>query len=82
MEICKKCGGIAEWNSYFGGITCTRCGYTEKPKSTNYDRLINKTPEELAKWIARQTTAAGKIVPEAEYKWWLDWLQQEVTIGD
>ena len=39
METCKKCGGIAEWNSYYGGVTCTRCGHVEKPKPTNFDRI-------------------------------------------
>lgn len=23
--ICPKCGAIAEYNSYYGRITCTRC---------------------------------------------------------
>ena len=45
---------------------------------TNYDRIVSKSTEELAKWIARQTTAAGRIVPDGEYKFWLDWLKQEV----
>ena len=45
---------------------------------TNYDRLISKSPAELAKWIARQTTAAGQIVPDEEYRYRLEWLQQEV----
>lgn len=24
-KICPKCGGIAEFNAYYGRITCTRC---------------------------------------------------------
>lgn len=52
--------------------------FYKKIKITNYDRLISKSPEELAKWIARQTTGAGRIVPDEEYRFWLGWLKQEV----
>lgn len=26
-KICPKCGGIAEYNAYYGRITCTRCSW-------------------------------------------------------
>ena len=88
MEICKKCGGIAEWNSYYGGITCTRCGHVEKPKTTNYDRLINKTPEEMAEHYNNRGCPPNKRCPvgtelrdirinDVCTKCWLDWLRQE-----
>ena len=35
---------------------------------TNYDRIISKTPEELAEWLEAHCYQYG----------WLDWLKQEV----
>lgn len=29
-EICPACGGIAEFNAYYGRITCTRCAWEGK----------------------------------------------------
>lgn len=53
-HICKKCGGIAGWDSYYQSWICTRCGDVERKPITNYDRLIRKTPEEMAKYIAAE----------------------------
>lgn len=57
MEICKECGGIAEWNSYYGGITCTQCGHVEKPMCPMFRRCECKTamcrcalPDESCYW--------------------------------
>lgn len=50
-HICKKCGGIAGWDSYFQSWICTRCGNEEPKPLTNYDQLISKTPEEMAVWF-------------------------------
>lgn len=87
VKICPKCGAIAEWDSYFGGTRCTRCDFVERPKPTNYDRFISKTPEELAEWIISIEPAA---CPYATWGYnddcnkpdcrqcWLDWLRQEV----
>ena len=30
MKICKKCGYLAAWNSYFGGLMCQNCGHIER----------------------------------------------------
>ena len=27
MEICPKCGAIAEYNAYYNRITCTSCNW-------------------------------------------------------
>jgi len=47
---------------------------------TNYDRIISKTPEELAKWIAgavlNLTGGSLEMATEA----WLDWLKQEAKM--
>lgn len=42
---------------------------------TNYDRLIRKTPEELAGWLSRPP---GTWVYKSKTEW-LDWLKQEAT---
>lgn len=48
---------------------------------TNYDRIISKTPEELAEWIAggvlNLTGGSLKMATEA----WANWLKQEATNG-
>lgn len=88
MKICKECGGIAEWNSYYGGITCTRCGYVEKPKPTHYSLLIRKTPEEMAEWIetiadCRNCALDCQLRENGSHAncriHWLDWLNTEVN---
>lgn len=30
MKICPKCGAVAEFNAYYGRITCTRCNWEDK----------------------------------------------------
>ena len=31
--ICQKCGAIAEYNAYYGRVTCTRCGWVSEKVS-------------------------------------------------
>ena len=70
-KICPKCGGIAEWDPYFGGTRCTRCDLAEKPKSSNADRIRAMTDEELAEWLDERCDYAPPFG-------WLDWLRQGV----
>lgn len=57
---------------------------TQKPK-TNYDRIISKTPEELARYMTEVQMYAGCPNDGAMdcrdncALCWLDWLKQEVT---
>ena len=30
MKICPKCGAVAEFNAYYGRVTCTRCNWEDK----------------------------------------------------
>lgn len=30
MKICPKCGAVAEFNAYYGRVTCTRCNWEGK----------------------------------------------------
>ena len=53
---------------------------------TNYDRLISKTPEELAELFSHLCcpySLGGKVDCNAGkkgcYQCWLDWLKQEAT---
>lgn len=79
---CKNtnCPAYAKCTADYRGSRCAanRATYGLGDPFTNADRIRAMTDEELAKWIARQTTAAGQIVPDEEYKFWLDWLKQEV----
>lgn len=53
-HICKKCGGIAGWDSYFQSWICTRCGNEEPKPSTNADRVMEAENSEkvfAATWI-------------------------------
>ena len=51
-----------------------------KPK-TNYDRIISKTPEELAEWIYQVQDGDAyqkeNYLPPLSKSWWLKWLKQE-----
>lgn len=84
-HICKKCGGIAGWDSYYQSWICTRCGDVERKPTTNYDLLIRKTPEELAAWICKVQYREGDVCPPTHNcavdksceKCWLDWLKEE-----
>ena len=49
---------------------------------TQRDSLSSKSDEELAEWIARQTTDGGKKVKESEKQFWLDWLKTPVGGGE
>ena len=97
-KICPRCGtGGYVWyldnSEYFA--KCTNCGHyfreqdfpmclldkTQKPV-TNYDRIINMTPEELAVFIAENAGCEWcqvRVDPECDQCAgnWLDWLKQE-----
>lgn len=79
VKICPKCGALAEWDSYFGGTRCTRCDFVERPKPTNYERIIRKTPEELAEFLAeyRCVHKAPHCMETNCAQCWSDWLRQE-----
>lgn len=69
-HICKKCGGIAGWDSYFQSWVCTRCGNQEPKPKTNADRIRSMTDEELATFCFRICDSYYK-----SYQYWLDWLK-------
>lgn len=71
MGLCQTCADKACY------------GYSEHIREcedfraeTNYDRLISKTPEELAEWISTQIIDRNIGVPVEA---WLEWLKQEAT---
>lgn len=89
-SICKRC----EHLRYCGAsivdkelTVMTGCSRFEKRKSiTNYDSIIHKTPEELAKLFTHLCcpySLGGKVECNIENKGckacWLDWLKQEAT---
>lgn len=32
MEICRKCGELADWSYHFQGYSCSTCGHVEPKK--------------------------------------------------
>lgn len=52
----------------------------EKPM-TNYDRLISKTPEELAEYLSSICYDFWKMFVDDPKKMWLDWLKSPVDDG-
>ena len=70
-QICTVCC------TYQGGVPDR---WEPKPV-TNYDRIISKTPEELAEWLVLVEQRILEMQPALErpalYKDWLDWLKQE-----
>lgn len=77
-HICRKCGGIAGWDSYFQSWICTRCGNEEPKPITNADRIRSMSDEELAHFMEME---AGRFVSfyPTPAKTWLDWLKMEAT---
>lgn len=62
---------------------------TTKPIVTNYDRIISKTPEELAKWLWFKVgkcppfhVCPSQSIPCEAKDCWLDWLRQEAEEGE
>ena len=58
----------------------------EKPPITNYDRLISKTPEELAEWLVMIEQRIIEKNPTLErsalYADWIAWLKSPVEVDD
>lgn len=46
-RVCKKCGGISGWDSYFQSWICTRCGDMIEKCITNGDKIRSATNKEL-----------------------------------
>lgn len=73
-----KCTKTKDCRHYLTGIGCMVCenGNNFKPLyETNYDRIISKSPEDLAMWIVNEGWKFGR-----EYEGYislLDWLKQE-----
>ena len=43
-KICPKCGSIAQYDAYYGYITCTNCTWTEKDcENTSEQKLAERT---------------------------------------
>lgn len=69
FEPCASCGGSSCW---------------EPEVKTNYDRIVSKTPEELAKELVVLSDRCPdgvdcESVPHGRkcFECWLDWLKQE-----
>ena len=80
---CYRNGGCGPYEMY----SCSECPasksdyvqFKRKP-ITNYDRIVSKTPEELAEWIAggvlNLTGGSLKMATEA----WAAWLRNEASL--
>lgn len=73
ITLCDRCEKAAECLLNFDGIPC-RKNRTVEP--TNYDLLISKTPEELAKFLHDMTLISQEIGLSVE--WWEQWLKSPV----
>lgn len=86
-HICKKCGGIAGWDSYFQSWICTRCGNEEPKPVTNADRIRAMNDEKLAELMEDKGDCppiecphdgeGAKVTRLDCMACWLDWLKQE-----
>ena len=89
-HICKKCGGIAGWDSYFQSWICTRCGDFERKPITNGDRIRAMNDEKLAEFLQKNRGGCRALTTESYVcdfytedlntdcnACWLDWLKQE-----
>jgi len=57
----------------------------EMRKKTNYDKIINKNKEDLARWLTtievKILQTQPKLEPAKIYEDWLEWLNQEIDNG-
>lgn len=61
IKICPKCGSIAEYNAYYGRVTCTRCTW-EGPK------------EDLLKKYRNNSSFNAVLYKKKIVKWIKDWF--------
>lgn len=96
MSWCETCANYVENDPCCecDGSDESHAGYERKQKQTNYDRIISKSPEELAVWLAQQEYRRPRFdgwLPLCNHvmgsrtchkggceKCWFDWLK-EVT---
>lgn len=54
-KICPRCGAIAEFNAYYGRVTCTRCNWeSEKNRLTVQSKVYKqrRAPEvQIVKFV-------------------------------
>lgn len=54
MKVCKFCGGLAHWNSYFQDYICEDCARAEKEmrkSRSNYERICSMSEQEMADFL-------------------------------
>lgn len=68
-KICPQCGAIAEFNAYYGRVTCTRCNWeSKKSKLTVQSKYVIKFVwKDYRNFV--QTTYAGYNCNMADYNW-------------
>lgn len=101
MSECKhrrKDGVCLQDLEYVYKVYCVDAPCSCYEPQTNYDRIISKTPEELAEWLAKQEyrkptfdgwlplcnhVMGAKICHEYGCKeCWLNWLKSPVEVGE
>lgn len=75
MNLCSRCSDYACMGYCQGVEECS-----DFRPITNYTRLIEKSPKELAEWINRVESDARYYGPKGKAVW-LNWLQQEADNG-
>ena len=83
MSDCRQCADF-EWCK-----ENEECGLFKPKPKTNYDRIISKSPEELAEFLIQDGDCppermypnscpnCDRVTPKSCYDCWLDWLKQE-----
>ena len=72
MADCRQCADF-EWCAEHED-----CGLFKPRKPvTNYDRIVSKSPEEMAAWIAEHPVVSEFDENNPKHKAWRDWLKQE-----
>ena len=74
----NPCRGCEDCDAPDGCKSNGGCG---KP-ITNYDRIVSKSPEELAEWIAGDVLNLRYAALEMATEAWLDWLRKEAEEGE
>ena len=73
--LCDRCEKQFSCLLNYDGVPC-RKNRTVEP--TNYDRIISKTPEEMAAWIADHPVVSEYDENNPQHKACLEWLKTEV----
>lgn len=61
MKVCKKCGELISYNSYFGCYYCPCCGNLEEAESNKTAEMLLLRPKNKKFVISRKPLSLARV---------------------